>query len=159
MGMRPPRAHPPAPLVPPPPPSDVPVMNENWTGPYTRSEYFEQMWSDKNDSSLPWHPGLQVHQGKLFLWGKLCVPEELVMRVLFDFHNSSGHIGVQRMLKEIEHRFVIPPSIPLAVTVQGIRRGCKICQASEPPHWAREGALEPFPVPERLMHSVCLDVF
>ena len=66
--------------------------------------------------------------------GQLRVPEELVVRVLLDFHSSSGHCGVARMAKEVQHRFVLPLQVPLIVTLQGIKRACKICQAEDPPH-------------------------
>ena len=87
------------------------------------------------------------------------MPESVALRVLWDFHSEAGHIGINRMLKELHLRYAIPCTVPVQIVVKAIRRSCPVCQAAEPPHFAREGIQEPFPVPERLMHSVCLDVF
>ena len=96
---------------------------------------------------------------KMYLDGKLCVPESLAARVLLDVHSSSGHVGFKRAELEARHRFEMPSSVPVTALLREIRQACTIFQATEPPHWARERPMGSFPVPERLMHSVCLDVF
>ena len=82
------------------------------------------------------------------------MPEKVALKVLWEFHAAAGHIGKSRMLKEVNLRYVIPDSVPVQTWTQGIREGCKVCQAAEVPHWPREGMQEHFPIPERVMHSV-----
>jgi hypothetical protein len=63
------------------------------------------------------------------------------------------------MSKEIQYRFIFPPSIDTLSLIQAIRQACLVCQAATPPHYAKEGNIGHLPVPERAMHSVCLDLF
>jgi len=100
-----------------------------------------------------------MHKGRMYFQGKLCVPETLVQRLLWEFHSSAGHLGIAKMSKAVHLRFVLPSSTNTPSLIQAIRQACLICQASAPPHHAKQGNLEHLPVPERAMHSVCLDLF
>ena len=94
----------------------------------------------------------------MYFQGRLCVPETLLSQVLTEFHATLGHVGVSKMSKMLDHHFVLPTTSVTSI-ISDIRSHCIICQAATPPHFSREGRQEPFPIPERLMHSVCLDVF
>ena len=146
-------------VPPPPPPETPPVMSESWDAHYHSSDAFSAMWQATQDVAEDWPAGVQIHEGRLYWQGKLCVPEGLASRTLWEFHVSSGHLGVSRMVSEVSHRFVLPDSIRLMGIVEGMRKGCVTCQATAIPHQPRHGPIEPFPIPERLMHSVCLDIF
>ena len=117
------------------------------------------MWADTQNPEASWTYGVQIHDGKIYFQGKLCVPESLTQRILWEFHIASGHLGIHRMTKEVDHRYIFPTSVQHTSIIDTIRRTCTICQASAPPRHPREGNLQHFPVPERAMHTVCLDIF
>ena len=73
--------------------------------------------------------------------------------------NATGHVGVARLLKDLAHRYVLEDMNSAAQQLTSIRRRCKICSACDSPHWQVDGVVQSFPIPGRLMHSVCLDVF
>ena len=141
-----------------PPPAGQ-ILDEPWTNHYLRSALFNSWWRNTETPQAPWPSDVHLHQGRMYHRGKLCVPESLVERVLWEFHSASGHLGVERMAREVGHRFVIPDLTSHLPTIKKMVRACHICQASNPPQNPKDGQREPFPVPERLMHSVCLDVF
>ena len=87
------------PVVPPPPKGTPPVLSENWEEAYSRSEEFSGMWAETQDPTIPWPIGVQLHVGKMYFLGRLCVPEEYLHRVPWEFHKASGHLGVARKLK------------------------------------------------------------
>ena len=135
------------------------VMDENWSGHYMNCETFHGLWDAVHEEGTAWPKGVQIMGDKIHLNGKLCVPQGLVDRVLQEFHKASGHIGVERMHKEMAHRYEFPMGEPIKEKTTQMRRGCKVCQACEPPYWSSKGPIEAHPVPERVMASVCLDVF
>ena len=133
-------------------------MDLPWDYFYVQSSAFGELWCLVHSSPPMWPQGVQLHRGRMYQEGRLCVPEGVALKVLWEFHSAAGHVGNTRMLKEVHLRFVIPDQVPVQTWVQGISKGCRVCQEVEPPHFAKEGMQEPFPIPERLMHSVCLDV-
>jgi len=96
---------------------------------------------------------------KCSIFGKLCVPENLAQALLWAFHSHSGHVGALRGEKDAQHRYAFPPSTPLKALMEGMRKAFTICQTCEPPHHAKLGLQNPFPITQRVMHSVCLDIF
>ena len=149
----------PAVTLEPQPLAGTPVMADTWGEHYSMSADFSGMWLDTQTPDASWPPGVQVHDSKMYFQGKLCVPESLTQKVLWEFHTASGHPGIRRMSKELSHRFVFPTSAHIPALLEGIRRTCTTCQAATPPHFPKEGNLEHFPIPERAMHTVCLDLF
>ena len=117
------------------------------------------MWMATQDAQAEWPHGVQLHGDHMYHMGKLCVPEPLVQKLLWELHASSGHIGTKRMLQALQLKFLFPADTPLPSIVGEMRRVCTLCQASAQKHEAKEGCFEHLPIPERLMHSVCLDVF
>ena len=150
---------PPKPTIPPPTETPHSVLDISWATDYENSLSFSGIWKATQDPTSPWPARIQLHGNKLYLNNKLCVPENLLHRVLWSFHISSGHMGITKFLREIEHRFTTPPNSQIKDITEQIRRNCTICQATTPPHYPKDGRQVPFPIPERLMHSMCLDVF
>ena len=153
------KAQPPVRVIPPPSEKGPTLMSQPWAPHYAKSAFFGPWWEMTQSDEGDWPPHVQLMNGKMYHFGKLCVPENLVQPLLWAFHSHSGHVGVQRCVKEAQNRFEFPPSIPFQKIIEGIRRACNVCQACEPPHHAKLGLQNPFPVPERVMHSVCLDIF
>ena len=146
-------------LQPPPLVDSTPVLSESWADKYATSQEFSGMWEDTQNPSVNWPHGVQLHQGRMYFQGKLCVPELLVHRVLWEFHIASGHIGIKRMTNEVNYRFLFPSAQNIPTLIKQIRQSCTICQAADPPQHPKLGIQQHFPVPERCMHSVCLDIF
>jgi hypothetical protein len=150
---------PPSPPLPPPPEKVSKVFDDTWTPHYIQSPTLATIWKATHDSSQTWPPGIQIHGDKLYLGNRLLIPESLVDLTLHNFHSASGHLGITKSMTEINHRFILPPHSDTRNIMQSIRSTCITCQAATPPHWPKDGRCESFPVPERLMHSVCLDIF
>ena len=146
-------------LQPPPSPQSTPVMAESCADRYVKSSTFSGWWQQTQNSQTPWPQGIQLHQWRMYSQVKLCVPEPLVQRVLWEFHNTSGHMGIHRMTNEVKHRYLMPPEQDIPTLIEGIRHACGTCQTTATPHHPRLGNLRHFPIPERAMHSVCLDIF
>ena len=57
----------------------------------------------------------------------MCVPESRVDEVLKEYHEFMGHAGVNKVVREVQRRYVFPVSVRLyeAVrTVKGVRATC-----------------------------------
>lgn len=135
------------------------VLDENWISSYEASPHFQDIWAQVQGSTLDWPEGVQKLDDKLYYQGKLVVPENLVHRVVKDFHIYNGHPGIKRMKQEIKHHFHFSPSAAIGTIVENMGKSCHICQACNPPNWKVAGPIESFPIPSRLMHHVSLDIF
>lgn len=133
-------------------------MEEDWTTAYGNSKEFKIEWFRTHGHVERWPQGVQLLQGKMYKQGRLCMPESKVEQVLQEFHRASGHVGNTRLEKEWHHRYLATTEKNIKQLIQELRKQCKTCQACEPPHYQKEGAIVHFPIPERLMHSVSLDV-
>ena len=135
------------------------VLDQSWGPVYQGSEHWKDIWNQTHTGAQEWPKGFQIQRDKLYYMGKLCVPETFTTGILAEFHVASGHVGVERMLKEMAHRFIFAPGEPITAITKEVRRGCAVCQACDHPTWKAKGPIGCNPVPERLMASVCLDVF
>ena len=79
--------------------------------------------------------------------------------VLKEFHEVNGHIGKKRMHREVVPRYYFVPQEPFGPHIRRVKEQCLVCQASERPFWKVKGPIEFYPIPERAMASVSLDVF
>ncbi len=73
------------------------MLDEDWTALYERSGAFGGAWTACRDANGEWERGYQIPQDKLYHHGLLCVPEELVERVLMAHHVMVGHPGAKRL--------------------------------------------------------------
>lgn len=117
------------------------------------------MWAATKTPSAEWPEGVRLFGEKLLWEGRICVPEDKVMEVLKSHHECTGHIGVQKMVKEVDRRYAFPPGTKLVECAKVVRQGCVVCQACEPPNWSTKLPITPTPVPNHVMTSVSLDVF
>ena len=51
------------------------ILDEDWATEYEGSETFRQLWVDCHNPEGHWPVGIQLIQNKIYLDGKLCVPE------------------------------------------------------------------------------------
>ncbi len=134
------------------------ILDEDWTDSYAQSRAFQQAWKDCTEVDAPWPKGMQLIHKKLYLEGRLCVPEDRVEAVLLAFHVETGHPGVQRLVLASRSRFEFPGGT-IAPMVQSIRKGCLVCQACESPNLPQKRPLRMNPVVEGFWASICLDIF
>ena len=135
------------------------VLDEDWTTDYQKSEMWGDWWEAAHTDDEPWPENVQIHHRKMYLSGKLCVPESLSARLIRALHAQLGHVGNDRTCKEIRLRYIFAPSAKFEDLVSKVRRACDICQATEPPQGPSKGPIHVNPVPERLWVSVTMDMF
>ena len=121
-----------------------PVMDLPWDDFYVQSSASGELWCLVHSSPPMWPQGVQLHRGRMYQEGRLCVPEGVALKVLWEFHSAAVHVGNTRMLKEVHLRFVISDQVPVQTWVQGIRKGFRACQEVEPPTLPRRECRSPF---------------
>ena len=90
---------------------------------------------------------------------KLCVPKDRAEAFLVAFHVEAGHSGINRLKMAAKSRFEFPDTVPVVTIIQGIRKGCLVCRASESPNVSLTGPITVNPAVEGFFASVSLDVF
>ncbi|EPS66700.1 hypothetical protein M569_08075, partial [Genlisea aurea] len=135
------------------------VLDENWAENYAASEHFSEWWKACNEPHGAWPSGVQLLDQKLYLEGKLCVPENRVTAVLLAFHVGVGHPGIHRLLAAAKNNFVFPPKAQVEKEISHLRKGCLVCQACETPNEMLARPIRMTPVVEGFFASVALDVF
>ena len=151
-------AHAPA-QVPAPAPSLEPDAKGEWGVDYAQSAFWGADWRATQDPLGVWPEGVRLQGGHMLFEGRICVPENRSMEVIAEFHETLGHIGVNKSVKELNRRFYFPDSLRLWEATREVRRKCVTCQVCEPPNWSTSLPISPTPVPDQIMTSVSLDVF
>ena len=121
------------------------VMDEDWKGFYQSCDCFHELWEAVNDCQGEWPDHVQLMGDKLYRNGKLCIPMELVDRIIMEHHKASGHSGVEKMHKEMMHRYEFPPGEFSLERIRGLKRQCQVCQACDVPNWGIKGPMEGTP--------------
>ena len=80
------------------------------------------------------HKGLALHHGEMWWEGKVCVPESRVHEVIKEYHDFMGHVGIKKVVREVDRRFAFPPSVKIHDSVREVKRVCVICQACDHPN-------------------------
>ena len=137
------------------------VLDEDWTDKYEEDLHWAGEWDAVTQPSegVSWPEGRKLFRGKLYVFEKLAVPDELTLAVVSAQHVAAGHVGVDRLVAEINRRFVFSPGTRTLEVATRVKRGCGICQASEPPNWPLKTQIDMTPIPSRIMTSVCIDIF
>ena len=55
----------------------------------------------------PWPEGVKMHGGKMYIKDRLCVPTGLGLRVVGACHMYGGHMGVNRLVKALNHSYIV----------------------------------------------------
>ena len=90
---------------------------------------------------------------------RLCVPENICLKVVNAFHQMWGHLGIDKMISEISRRYEFTTGVSVGETIKSVKRTCQVCQATEPPNWKMAQPIDMTPIPSKIFSSVCLDVF
>jgi len=135
------------------------VMEENWASAYDGCYWFGELWRATQDPAKEWPWGVQVDHGKLYQEGKLCIPSELVPRVIRAHHAAIGHPGVWKLWLHICHRYAFLPRAKASKLCRTITQQCGTCQASKEPNLMVHTKVQPTAIPARLGESIALDIF
>ena len=109
------------------------------------------MWQATQDPQATWPAGVRLQGGSMIYEGKICVPENHVENLVNELHGNMGHIGVNRLVREIQKRYAIPPSVRIFEKIKEVHRKCVTCQVCDTPNFLH-------PIPDDIMTSVALDV-
>ena len=137
-------------------------MDTDWAGYYSESPHWWSHWEECTTPGEEWPPDYSVRQGKLDEGEKLCIPEDLVLEMVRNYHFLNGHLSPAKMAKALPYRYALPPLEPgnsLMSMAELVKGGCVVCQASDQPTFQIKGKYKFTPIPEAPMISVCLDVF
>ena len=143
----------------PPLPKDSLIIRD-WTSDYLHDPMFKEVFG--NLKSKDAHKDrifseYSLDGGKLWMEGKLCVPDALAPRVLNWWHKrESPHAHGRRLWSMMKHRLF---GSRLYTHCMKVAAGCAQCAVSTPPSAKKHGHLRPHPIPERLFNRVTSDFF
>ena len=132
---------------------------ESWVEAYGQSVTYGDVWRETQREGGVWPEDMYIQQGYLIMDGKVCVPEKKMREVVRQFHEELGHLGVEKMTNELGRRYHFPPHATIRAMARDIKRQCVVCQASEPANFSLKLPIRFSPIPDRIMTSVCLDIF
>ena len=143
----------------PPLPKDSLIIRD-WTSDYLQDPMFKEVFGNlksKDAHKDGIFPEYSLDGGKLWMEGKLCVPDALAPRVLNWWHKwESPHAHGRRLWSMIKHRLF---GSRLYTHCMKVAAGCAQCAVSTPPSAKKHGRLRPHPIPERLFNRVTSDFF
>ena len=99
---------------------------------------FSEVWGKIIAPVGEWPEGYKSLKGKLFFQERLCVPEGLVSRLISEHHAWNAHVDNKRLAHDIRLRYELPPAYALFEELEKVRKFCLVCQASQPPNWAKK---------------------
>ena len=79
---------------------------EGWGVEYANSPQWKEKWDATQNPQGEWPENVRLQGDKLIFKGKICVPETKVEELIEEFHRSLGHIGIQKLEKELGRRYV-----------------------------------------------------
>ena len=140
------------------------LLDCDWTPLYSTCGRFGEVWKRLHDPGYVWVEGYKVLGSpvtgyKLYFNEKLCVPTGFGSKIVAAQHISSGHLGVNRLLKDLRVKYEFGHEPPMREMATKIKQMCTICQACEQPNWSLKGPLHMTSVLPRALTSICVDIF
>ena len=135
------------------------ACHDPWDGEYEKCAWWGERWRAAHTEGEEWPESVRLTPGRMIWDGKVCVPGSKVEEVLREYHNFMGHVGIQKVVKEVSRRFAFPPTVKVYEAVREVSRMCVTCQACDPPNWSKSLPISHTPVPGHVMTSVAMDVF
>ena len=135
------------------------VLTEDWSDDYAASDHWSRY---SNAVSAPsddeWPESLTEDGDKLFLKGKLLVPENGMEALIDHLHNAQlMHPRRDTMQQDLEWRFKFPPGN--YAILDKYCSDCAVCRATKSPNHSTAGNLVYSAIPEAPTPSVAMDVF
>ena len=134
-------------------------MDEDWSPAYSTCYWFSETWKSVNAPVSEWPQGVQLSHGKMYRDGRLCVPGDLVPRVIREHHAVAGHPGGQKLWPVLTTRYSFPPRSRASILCGKICVQCAYCQAVKEPNFMVQTKIQSTPIPSKLGESIALDVF
>lgn len=134
-------------------------LSQPWEDDYAASLTFSEIWSKVHLPNVEWPENFQVLGGKLYHFGKLCIPESRVWGVCSEYHESEAHLASRRLKEGMELRYEFPDGVDIFEKLEKVRKNCLICQKCQVPNWALKQPVVMTPIPPRVFFSVSLDIF
>ena len=135
------------------------ILDEEWDEAYGRSTKYGEIWKRVNgEEPGPWPKDVKLYGGKMYVGERLCVPEELLYRVIAAQHQVGGHLGVDRLVTECARRFDIFDMAYLKKMCTYAKKNCMTCAQTEPPSQQRKGKIGRFPIHPHVWDSICMDI-
>ena len=94
--------------TPPAGPSNVGILDADWSSFYDDSPTFAVTWQQTRAPGSAWPEGYKLFNTKLYFMELLCVPEDVVEQVLTAHHEWMGHVGTDRLALEVSRRYIFP---------------------------------------------------
>ena len=123
------------------------MFDVSWADAYETSPHWSGWWEDTHQDGADWPAEVKLYQNRLYHRELLCVPERYAGMVVQALHRLVGHIGYERLLKDMERRYQFPPGFDRVGMAQDASRGCAVCQATQPPNWRKKGPIAMTPIP------------
>ena len=102
------------------------------------------------------HDYCYLDREKLYMYGKLCVPEKHTEAVI-EFYHHTGHPSGGKLLDMILHRYSFEWDLKdIHKFCHDLAQGCHICQAVKP-SGKNYGTLDFCPIPSQVFSSLCMD--
>ena len=70
-------------------------------------------WRQALQGEDPWPVAVKLHEGKMYRAEKLCVPKGLTLQVMGTLHLVGGHVGQEKMVKEMKMRYCLGNTLAL----------------------------------------------
>ncbi len=109
-----------------------PVMDEEWVEEYRKCPRWSWVLKqiEEKGPKVKWAPGVQIdfRTGRLYRNGLLCVPKELMGRVIRQHHAAAGHPGGERQWLEMGRWYVFHDEGKAKTLAKNVHRECEVCQ-------------------------------
>ena len=135
-------------------------LQDSCTDNYAKSEAFESEYRALTDSEdgQKWPKGLTKEDGKLYRNSRLLALESQVLQLCEAWQHNMMHQGDKKQVLDMQRRFGID-EIGLYNAIKQVKKGCSVCQASNPDNRNAQGKAPWKPAPDQPMESVGMDVF
>jgi len=134
------------------------LSQPDWDNFYKVCPRWSSVWVATRDASSAWPKGIQIHNGRLFLNEKLCIPTSLESLWLREHHAVVGHVGSAKFWDVSKFRFEWGSLATAEKSAREVTMQCHACQACNRPQNMKAPLIH-FPIPPRIMASVAMDVF
>ena len=134
------------------------LLFDDWAGDYMASEWWGGMWCATQDPGSQWPEDVKLAGNRLLFKGRTAVQEAQVINVFKTLHHFLNHIGANKLVKEIDRRYVMPNSVRLYQEAARICRECNVCQSCNYPNFRMKAPIHLTPIPDQIMSSMALDI-
>ena len=136
-------------------------MDMEWEDAYRDCSTWGPVFEAVKDKGrqVDWPKGVTWELGRMYQDSLLCIPTSLESAVVAAHHLQTGHLGGQRLWREMQRRYTFAAPWTAERRCKRAQAECEICQACDPSRIPYKFPIEPTPISPFLMDSVALDLF